>query len=134
MIGKLNHVAIAVPDLEAAIKTYESVLGALVSDKIEQKDHGVVVAFIKLPNTQIELITPFGEESPIKKFMELNPNGGIHHICYEVKNINESKKILLRTGARLAGNGEPKIGAHGKSVIFLHPKDFHGALIELQEI
>ena len=134
MIGRLNHVAIAVPDLESSIKTYQTTLGAKVSDKIEQKDHGVVVAFVNLPNTKIELITPLGKNSPVTKFLKKNPNGGIHHICYEVTDIHESKRNLIRSGATIVGSAEPKRGAHGKLVIFLHPKDFNGTLIELEEI
>ncbi len=134
MIGKLNHVAIAVPDLDAAIKTYKTNLGASVSTAVEQKEHGVSVAFVLLPNTKIELITPFGNDSPLINFLQKNPNGGIHHICYEVENINESLKSLIKAGARLVGTGKPKLGAHGKPVVFLHPKDFNGTLIELEEM
>ena len=134
MIGKLNHVAIAVPDLDSAIKTYKTKLGASVSSIIEQKEHGVIVAFIVLSNTKIELITPFGNDSPLINFLQKNPNGGIHHICYEVEDIHESIKSLVKAGGRLAGNGKPKLGAHGKPVIFLHPTDFNGTLIELEEI
>ena len=134
MIGKLNHVAIAVPDLDAAIKTYKTNLGASVSTTVEQKEHGVSVAFVLLPNTKIELITPFGNDSPLINFLQKNPNGGIHHICYEVENINESLKSLIKAGARLVGTGKPKLGAHGKPVVFLHPKDFNGTLIELEEM
>jgi len=108
-------------------------LGASVSEIIEQKEHGVTVALINLPNTKIELITPLGQDSPIQGFLRKNPNGGLHHICYEVENINESKKFLLKAGGRLVGDGEPKLGAHGKPVLFLHPKDFNGTLIELEE-
>lgn len=134
MIGKLNHIAIAVPDLDASIQTYQKTFGASVSKKIDQKEHGVTVAFVELPNTKIELITPLGNESPIKKFIQKNPIGGIHHICYEVKNINESVSLLINAGARLVGSGEAQLGAHGKRVVFLHPKDFNGTLIELEEI
>mgnify|MGYP001354840486 CR=1 FL=1 len=134
MIGKLNHVAIAVPDLESSIKTYQNMLGVSVSPKIEQKEHGVTVAFIDLPNTKIELITPLGDKSPIKTFLQKNPNGGIHHICYEVEDIYKSQIRLINEGARLVGSGQPMLGAHGKPVIFLHPKDFNGTLIELEEI
>ena len=133
MIGRLNHIAIAVPDLDASINTYKNIFGACVGKMIEQKDHGVTVVFIDLPNTKIELITPLGKDSPIKGFLEKNPNGGIHHICYEVSDINESRTKLLESGAKLAGSGELKIGAHGKPVLFLHPKDFNGTLIELEE-
>ena len=133
MIGRLNHIAIAVPDLDTSINTYKNIFGACVGKMIEQKDHGVTVVFIDLPNTKIELITPLGKDSPIKGFLEKNPNGGIHHICYEVSDINESRTKLLESGAKLAGSGELKIGAHGKPVLFLHPKDFNGTLIELEE-
>ena len=133
MIGKLNHIAIAVPDLDASIDTYKNIFGATVSEMIEQTEHGVTVVFVDLPNTKIELITPLGLASPIKGFLERNPNGGIHHICYEVNNIEDSRIKLLEAGAKLVGSGEPKIGAHGKPVLFLHPKDFDGALIELEQ-
>ena len=133
MIGRLNHIAIAVSDLDASIDTYKNIFGASVGEIIEQADHGVTVVFIDLPNTKIELITPLGKNSPIKNFLEKNPNGGIHHICYEVRDINESRRKLLESGAKLAGSGELKIGAHGKPVLFLHPKDFNGTLIELEE-
>ena len=119
MIGKLNHVAIAVPDLNAAIENYKTMLGAVVSKKEKQKEHGVTIAFITLSNTKIELISPLGEDSPLKNFLLKNPNGGIHHICYEVKNIIESKNALINSGAKIVGNGEPKLGAHGKLVLFL---------------
>ena len=134
MIGSLNHVAIAVPDLNSSIQTYQNLLGASVSDKVEQIEHGVTVAFIDLPNTKIELITPLGHDSPINNFLKKNPNGGIHHICYGVENIHKSQRILVKAGAKLIGDGKPKLGAHGKLVIFLHPKDFNGTLIELEEI
>lgn len=134
MIGKLNHVAIAVPNLDEAIKSYKSMLGAAVSNKAEQIEHGVITAFITLPNTKIELITPLTEESPLKKFLKKHPNGGIHHLCYEVENIHESQKKLEKAGAKLVGSGKPRAGAHGKLVIFLHPKNFNGTLIELEEM
>jgi methylmalonyl-CoA/ethylmalonyl-CoA epimerase len=133
MIGKVNHIAIAVPDLDASIDTYKNIFGATVSEAIEQTEHGVTVVFVDLPNTKIELITPLGMASPIKGFLERNPNGGIHHICYEVNNIEESRIKLLEAGAKLVGTGELKIGAHGKPVLFLHPKDFNGTLIELEQ-
>jgi methylmalonyl-CoA/ethylmalonyl-CoA epimerase len=133
MIGRLNHIAIAVPDLDASIHTYENIFGASVGKMIEQKDHGVTVVFINLPNTKIELITPLGRDSPLRNFLKKNPNGGIHHVCYEVRDISESRRKLLESGAKLVGNGELKIGAHGKPVLFLHPKDFDGTLIELEE-
>ena len=134
MIGKLNHVAIAVPDLSAAAEQYRTTLGAKVGDPVDEKDHGVTVVFIELPNTKIELLHPLGWNSPIQGFLDKNPNGGIHHICYEVADIKKARDQLLSFGARVLGEGEPKIGAHGKPVIFLHPKDFNGTLIELEEI
>ena len=134
MIGKLNHVAIAVPDLSAAAEQYRTTLGAKVGDPVDEKDHGVTVVFIELPNTKIELLHPLGSNSPIQGFLDKNPNGGIHHICYEVADIKKARDQLLSFGARVLDEGEPKIGAHGKPVIFLHPKDFNGTLIELEEI
>ena len=134
MIGKLNHVAIAVPDLSSATEQYRTTLGAKVGDPVDEKDHGVTVVFIELPNTKIELLHPLGSNSPIQGFLDKNPNGGIHHICYEVADIKQARDQLLSFGARVLGEGEPKIGAHGKPVIFLHPKDFNGTLIELEEI
>ena len=134
MIGKLNHVAIAVPDLSAAAEQYRTTLGAKVGDPVDEKDHGVSVVFIELPNTKVELLHPLGSNSPIQGFLDKNPNGGIHHICYEVADIKQARDQLLSFGARVLGGGEPKIGAHGKPVIFLHPKDFNGTLIELEEI
>ena len=134
MIGKLNHVAIAVPDLSAAAEQYRTTLGTKVGDPVDEKDHGVTVVFIELPNTKIELLSPLGSNSPIQGFLDKNPNGGIHHICYEVADIKKARDQLLSFGARVLGEGEPKIGAHGKPVIFLHPKDFNGTLIELEEI
>ena len=134
MIGKLNHVAIAVPDLSAAAEQYRTTLGAKVGDPVDEKDHGVTVVFIELPNTKIELLHPLGSNSPIRGFLDKNPNGGIHHICYEVADIKKARDQLLSFGARVLGELEPKIGAHGKPVIFLHPKDFNGTLIELEEI
>ena len=134
MIGRLNHVAIAVPDLDAAAAQYRSTLGAKVGDPQDEPDHGVAVVFIELPNTKIELLYPLGENSPINGFLEKNPSGGIHHICYEVNDILASRDHLVATGARILGTGEPKIGAHGKPVLFLHPKDFNGCLIELEQV
>ena len=134
MIGKLNHVAIAVPDLSAAAEQYRTTLGAKVGDPVDEKDHGVTVVFIELPNTKVELLYPLGLNSPIQGFLDKNPNGGIHHICYEVADVKKARDQLLSFGARVLGEGEPKIGAHGKPVIFLHPKDFNGTLIELEEI
>ena len=134
MIGRLNHVAIAVPDLDAAAEQYRSALGAAVGPAKDEPDHGVTVIFIELPNTKIELLYPLGEDSPIKGFLEKNPAGGIHHICYEVADIIAARDRLQATGARVLGDGKPKIGAHGKPVLFLHPKDFNGALVELEEV
>jgi methylmalonyl-CoA/ethylmalonyl-CoA epimerase len=133
MIGRLNHVAIAVSDIAAATAVYRDTLGAEVSAKEEQPDHGVSTVFITLPNTKIELLEPLGENSPINKFLEKNPSGGIHHVCYEVDDIIAARDKLVADGARVLGDGEPKIGAHGKPVLFLHPKDFLGTLTELEE-
>lgn len=134
MIGRLNHVAIAVPDLEAAMAQYSSALGANVGAPQDEPDHGVTVVFIELPNTKIELLYPLGDDSPINGFLQKNPAGGIHHICYEVDDILAARDHLVQTGARVLGTGEPKIGAHGKPVLFLHPKDFNGCLIELEQV
>ncbi len=133
MIGRLNHVAIAVPDLEAAAATYGGVLGAKVSDPVPQPDHGVTVIFVELPNTKIELLHPLGEGSPIQGFLDKNPTGGIHHVCYEVDDILVARDRMVAEGKRVLGNGEPKIGAHNKPVLFLHPKDFNGTLVELEQ-
>ena len=133
MIGRLNHVAIAVPDLEAARAQYRDTLGAMVGAPQDEPDHGVTVVFIELPNTKIELLHPLGENSPIAAFLAKNPSGGIHHICYEVDDILAARDKLAATGARVLGSGEPKIGAHGKPVLFLHPKDFTGTLVELEQ-
>jgi methylmalonyl-CoA/ethylmalonyl-CoA epimerase len=133
MIGRLNHVAIAVKDIAKASKVYKDTLGAEVSEKVLQPDHGVSTVFITLPNTKIELLEPLGEGSPISKFLERNPDGGIHHICYEVDDIRTARDTLKAQGARVLGDGEPKIGAHGKPVLFLHPKDFCGTLVELEQ-
>ena len=134
MIGRLNHVAIAVPDLEAVAAQYRNTLGADVGPAQDEPDHGVTVVFITLPNTKIELLYPLGENSPINGFLEKNPSGGIHHICYEVDDILAARDHLLSEGARVLGTGEPKIGAHGKPVLFLHPKDFNGCLVELEQV
>ncbi len=134
MIGRLNHVAIAVPDLEAAAAQYRNTLGANVGAPQHEPDHGVTVVFITLPNTKIELLYPLGENSPIQGFLEKNPAGGIHHICYEVDDILAARDKLKAEGARVLGTGEPKIGAHGKPVLFLHPKDFNGCLVELEQV
>ena len=133
MLGRLNHVAIAVPDLEAGAKIYASVLGAKVSAPQTEAAHGVRVVFVELPNTKIELLEPYGEASPIVAFLEKNPAGGMHHICYEVSDIKAARDHLLLGGARVLGDGEPRIGAHGKPMLFLHPKDFYGTLIELEQ-
>jgi methylmalonyl-CoA/ethylmalonyl-CoA epimerase len=134
MIGRLNHVAIAVPDLESAAAQYRDTLGAQVGPPQDEPDHGVTVIFIELPNTKVELLHPLGEGSPIAGFLEKNPSGGIHHICYEVEDIRAARDRLLASGARVLGDGEPKIGAHGKPVLFLHPKDFTGTLVELEQV
>jgi methylmalonyl-CoA/ethylmalonyl-CoA epimerase len=133
MIGRLNHVAIAVKDIAAAAKVYRDTLGAEVSGAEPQPDHGVTTVFITLPNTKIELLEPLGPESPINGFLEKNPSGGIHHVCYEVDDILAARDRLVAAGARVLGSGEPKIGAHGKPVLFLHPKDFCGTLVELEQ-
>jgi methylmalonyl-CoA/ethylmalonyl-CoA epimerase len=133
MIGRLNHVAIAVPDLAAASRLYRDTLGAEVSAPMPQPEHGVTTVFITLPNTKIELIAPLGEASPIARFLERNPDGGIHHVCYEVADIAAARDRLIAQGARVLGDGGPKIGAHGKPVLFLHPKDFNGTLIEIEQ-
>lgn len=134
MIGRLNHVAIAVPDLAAAAAQYETTLGARVGAPQDEPDHGVTVVFIELPNTKIELLYPLGEDSPIRGFLDKNPSGGIHHMCFEVDDIIAARERLKSEGARVLGSGEPKIGAHGKPVLFLHPKDFNGCLIELEQV
>lgn len=133
MIGRLNHVAIAVPDLAAAARRYADTLGAKVGAPQDEPDHGVTVVFIDLPNTKIELLHPLGEASPIRAFLDKNPSGGIHHLCYEVEDILAARDRLKAEGARVLGSGEPKIGAHGKPVLFLHPKDFDGCLVELEQ-
>jgi methylmalonyl-CoA/ethylmalonyl-CoA epimerase len=133
MIGRLNHVAIAVPDLAAASRTYRDVLGAEISTPVAIPEHGVTVVFVSLPNTKIELLEPLGESSPIAKFLERNPEGGIHHVCYEVEDILATRDRLRRGGARILGDGEPRTGAHGKPVLFLHPKDLCGTLVELEQ-
>ena len=133
MIGRLNHVAIAVPDLPAAAATYRETLGATVSEPQDEPDHGVTVVFVELPNTKIELLHPLGDNSPIQGFLDKNAAGGIHHVCYEVDDIIAARDKLKAAGARVLGDGEPKIGAHGKPVLFLHPKDFCGTLVELEQ-
>ena len=134
MIGRLNHVAIAVPDLEAAAKTYRETLGAKVSAAEDLPDHGVTVVFVELENTKIELLFPLDDSSSIRQFLNSNPAGGMHHVCYEVDDIELAKRDLEKAGARVLGDGNPKIGAHGKPVLFLHPKDFCGTLVELEQV
>lgn len=133
MIGRLNHVAIAVPDLAAAANIYRTTLGAKVSDPQDEPDNGVTVVFVELDNTKIELLYPLGENSPIQGFLDKNPSGGMHHVCYEVEDILIARDRLVADGARILGDGEPKIGAHKKPVLFLHPKDFAGTLVELEQ-
>ena len=134
MIGRLNHVAIAVPDLKAAAAVYRDTLGAKVTEAVPQPDHGVTTVFVELPNTKIELLHPLGPNSPIKNFLDKNASGGIHHVCYEVDDIRAARDKLVQEGARVLGDGEPRIGAHGKPVLFLHPKDFCGTLVELEQV
>ena len=134
MLGKLNHVAIAVVSVEAAAKQYKNILGAKISKTLDLPSHGVKTIFVELDNTKIELLEPIGDNSPIKKFLLKNPSGGMHHICYEVPNIKEASTKLKLQGATILGSGKPTIGAHGKPVIFIHPKDFNGTLIELEEV
>ena len=134
MLGKLNHVAIAVVSVEAAAKQYKNILGAKISKTLDLPSHGVKTIFVELDNTKIELLEPMGDNSPIKKFLLKNPSGGMHHICYEVPNIKEASTKLKLEGATILGSGKPTIGAHGKPVIFIHPKDFNGTLIELEEV
>lgn len=134
MLGRVNHIAIAVPDLAAATASYRDRLGAKVSQAQALPEHGVTVVFVELENTKVELLEPLGDSSPIATFIEKNPAGGMHHICYEVEDIIAARDQLSATGARVLGSGEPKIGAHGKPVLFLHPKDFFGTLIELEQV
>ncbi|MBN8953893.1 MULTISPECIES: methylmalonyl-CoA epimerase [unclassified Rhizobium] len=134
MLGRINHIAIAVPDIAMASRTYRETLGATVSAQQALPEHGVTVVFVELPNTKVELLEPLGESSPIASFLTKNPDGGMHHICYEVADILAARDQLVAKGARVLGNGEPKIGAHGKPVLFLHPKDFFGTLIELEQV
>jgi len=133
MIGRLNHVAIAVRNLDSATRVYRDTLGAAVSAPVPLPEHGVTTVFVALPNTKIELIAPLGAGSPIEKYLERNPDGGMHHICFEVDDIRAARDQLKGAGARVLGDGEPQIGAHGKPVLFLHPKDFSGTLIELEQ-
>jgi methylmalonyl-CoA/ethylmalonyl-CoA epimerase len=134
MIGRLNHVAIAVPDLIAAADKYRDLLGADVGDPQVLAEHGVTVIFVQLSNSKIELMTPFGANSPIGGFLAKNPSGGVHHLCFEVNDLISSAETLVKGGARVLGDGKPKIGAHGLPILFLHPKDFDGTLIELEEV
>jgi methylmalonyl-CoA/ethylmalonyl-CoA epimerase len=134
MIGRLNHVAIAVPDLDKAMAKYRDALGAQVSVKQDLPEHGVTVVFVQVENTKIELLYPLGDASPIQNYLDKNPSGGMHHMCFEVADITAAAKKLLAEGARVLGDGTPKIGAHGLPVLFLHPKDFDGTLIELEEM
>ncbi|PTM90172.1 methylmalonyl-CoA epimerase [Mycoplana dimorpha] len=134
MLGRVNHIAIAVPDLSAATATYRDVLGAKVTAPQALPEHGVTVVFVDLPNTKVELLEPLGDASPIAAFLGKNPGGGMHHICYEVADITAARDRLVAGGARVLGDGNPKIGAHGKPVLFLHPKDFYGTLIELEQV
>lgn len=133
MIGRLNHVAIAVPDLEPAVARYRDLLGAKVSAPEPQPEHGVTTVFVELPNTKVELLHPLGERSPIRSFLERHPDGGIHHLCYEVEDILAARDALVAAGVRVLGDGQPRIGAHNKPVLFLHPKDLLGTLIELEQ-
>ena len=133
MIGRLNHVAIAVPNLEVAADTYRDALGATVTEPADLPDHGVTVVFVQLPNTKIELLHPLGDGSPIQVFLDKNPSGGMHHMCFEVDDIIATRDKLKAEGKRILGDGEPKIGAHGKPVLFVHPKDFDGTLIEIEQ-
>ena len=133
MIGRLNHVAVAVPDLERAAAVYRDTLGAEVSEPVALPGHGVTTVFVELPNTKIELLEPLGEDSPIARFLARNPDGGPHHVCYEVDDVRAARDRLVAAGARVLGSGEPSIGAHGKPVLFLHPKDFCGTLVEIEQ-
>lgn len=133
MIGRLNHIAIVVPDLAAAGKKYRDTLGALISDPVNLPEHGVTTVFVELPNTKIELLQPLGEKSPIAGFLDRHPSGGMHHLCFEVDDIIAARDKLVAEGARVLGDGQPRNGAHNKPVLFLHPKDFCGTLIELEQ-
>ena len=134
MIGRLNHVAVAVPDMDEASRVYRDSLGAGVSEPVALPDHGVTTVFVELDNTKIELLEPLGEASPIQGFLDRNPGGGMHHVCYEVDDIRAARDHLVARGARILGDGEPRPGAHGKPVLFLHPKDFCGTLVELEQV
>ena len=133
MIGRLNHVAVVVPNLEDSTRVYRDVLGATVSEPVDLPEHGVTTVFVELSNTKIELLHPLGDASPVAKFLERNPDGGTHHLCYEVEDIAAARDRLVAVGARVLGDGEPRIGAHGKPVLFLHPKDFCGTLLEIEQ-
>ncbi len=133
MIGRLNHIAIVVPDLAAAAAVYRDTLGATVSEPVDLPEHGVTTVFVELPNARIELLHPLGEQSPVARFLASHPAGGMHHVCYEVDDILAARDRLLTAGARVLGDGQPRIGAHGKPVLFLHPRDFCGTLVELEE-
>ncbi|RWL86663.1 MAG: methylmalonyl-CoA epimerase [Mesorhizobium sp.] len=133
MLGRLNHVALAVPDLAAASAAYRDMLGARLSEPQALPEHGVTVVFVDVGNTKIELLEPLGDASPIAAFLEKNPSGGMHHVCYEVEDILAARDHLKASGARVLGDGNPKIGAHGRPVLFLHPKDFFGTLVELEQ-
>ena len=134
MIGHLNHVAMVVPNLDAAARLYRDTLGASVSMPVEIPEHGVVTVFVELGNTKVELLHPLGAESPIARFLERHPDGGVHHVCYEVEDIHVARDRLQQDGYRVLGDGQPRVGAHGKPVLFLHPKDFLGTLIELEQV
>ncbi len=134
MLGRVNHIALAVPDLAAAVESYRLTLGATVTEPQALPEHGVTVVFVTLPNTKVELLEPLGHQSPIAAFLAKNPDGGMHHICYEVEDILAARDRLVSSGARILGDGNPKIGAHGKPVLFLHPKSFFGTLIELEQV
>jgi len=134
MLGRVNHIALAVPDLSAAVERYRSMLGALVTEPEALPEHGVTVVFVTLDNTKVELLEPLGAGSPVAAFLAKNPAGGMHHICYEVEDILATRDSLVAAGGRVLGDGNPKIGAHGKPVLFLHPKDFFGTLIELEQV
>ena len=134
MIGRINHIAIVVPDLADAVQSWESRLGAAVSEPMALPEHGVTVVFVDTGNSKVELLEPLGDESPIARYLDRNPDGGMHHMCFEVDDIIAARDQLIQEGARVLGDGEPKTGAHGKPVLFLHPKDFNGCLIELEEV
>ena len=134
MIGRLNHVALVVPDLDAAVRTYRDGLGAAVSAPHDLAEHGVTIVFVTLPNAKVELMHPLGEGSPVAAFLQRNPGGGMHHVCFEVADLRAARDRLVGQGLRVLGSGEPTTGAHGNPVLFLHPKDLHGTLVELEEV